>query len=149
MSELRIRFIGPVDERLRPEVCAFARWIREWYTFTNPLEIRLCGDMTVSDWDGEPCSLVWRQSDRGREKVTAELAVGTFAQNLEVDGDDVAYPTVLYAIGRIIKYYFQSIHGAQMREDYADRWSEKLFAAYCDDTTPPPPRSGIRLQWRE
>ena len=69
--------------------------------------------------------------------VTAEIAVGLFAKNLRVDGSRVAYPTVVAAIGRALKYYFQAIRDAPSREDYAERWGDRVLAAYVDGTRPP------------
>jgi hypothetical protein len=145
-SLLRMRFVGGADPRLRPEAMYWARWIRAWYTFSLPLEIRLVNVPAIVDYDGVECAMRWWQSTRGREPFIAELAVGAFASTLETEGPTTAYPTVFAAIGRILKYYFQAESNSWYREDYAERWGDKLLDAYMHDSTPPPPRSGMKLR---
>ena len=136
-SHLRIRFLGEVDQRLRPEVLALTRWLREWYDFPVPCEIRLRDVSKIIDRDKTPCSLrFWRSTGR-REPFKGELAVGSFTKTLKREGPTVAYPTVIAAIGRLVKYYFQSITNAPLREDYATAWGDKLLDAYVAGSYPP------------
>ena len=139
---LRIRFIDGVDTRLKSEIVELGKWLRTHYAFPNALEIRLVNQMTLIDFDGAECALRWWQSARGREPVTGEIAVGSFPGNLRDDGPSVAFGTVVAAVGRVLKYYYQAIRNAPYREDYADRWGDRLLDAYVNDTPPPPPWKG-------
>jgi hypothetical protein len=142
MATLHLRFIGGVDDRLKAEVMYVGKWLRGWYAFPNRLEIRLVNQRRLVDFDGTKCALRWWQSSIGTEPVTAEIAVGTFAENLESHGEDVAFPTVIAAVGRALKYYHQQVRGSPNREDYAERWGDQLLNAYCDGLSPPPPWKG-------
>jgi len=145
-SRLRLHFVGGVDPRLKREVIAFGRWLREWYTFAVPFDIRLVNQDELIDFDDQPCALRWWQSDLGSEPVTGELAVGTFPSQMQQLGPTWAYPTVIAAIGRLVKYYFQAVQNSPLREDYAEAWGDKLLDAYVDDLTPPPPYPGAKLR---
>ena len=144
--QLRFRFVGDVDERLKNELRPFARWLRGWYRFPVPLEIRLINQLELVDDDGTPCHLRWWQSSRGQEPVTGEIAVGRFPHNLKHDGPMVAYPTVVAAIGRLLKYYFQAIREAPRRTDFAERWGDRLLEAYTEGTRPPPAWKGAEYR---
>ncbi len=144
MKKLRLRFVDDVDSRLKPEMRELGCWLRAWYDFPNPLEIRFVGRPVLVDHDGTRCALRWWQSQRGRETVTAEIAVGSFARNLREGGPEVAYPTVVAAVGRVVKYYYQAIRNAPQRKDFADRWGDKMIDAYVNGTRPPAPWTGAR-----
>ena len=118
------------------------KWLRGWYPFPNRLEIRLVHQMRLVDFDGTKCALRWWQSSNRTEPVTAEIAVGTFAKNFESDGEGVAFCTVVAAVGRALKYYYQAVRDSPKREDYAERWGDRLLDAYCDGSSPPPPWKG-------
>lgn len=144
-SRFRLRFVGPVNRELRQEAVRFARWVREWYSFPNPLEVRLVEVLAIEDEDGTCCALRWWQTARGREGVVVEIAVGSFECNLSENGPAMAFATVLAACGRALKYYFQAVTDAPSREDYAEMWGDKLLHAYLTDLTPPRPWPGARL----
>lgn len=145
-SELRLRFVGDIDARIQSESRAFAKWIRQRYTFPNPLEIRLLSQDVIIGDDGEECTSQWWQSERGREGVVVELAIGSLVRD-EAGGDvSVAFPALLWSVGVALKCYYQLISNAPYRMDYAESWSDKLVDAYVHDSTPPPPRSGLN-QW--
>lgn len=139
---LALRFLDDVDARLKPEVVAFGRWLRESYPFPHPLEIRLVNRATLVDDDGVACALRWWQRSADREAVTAEIAVASFAENLRTDGPTVAFPTVIAALGRVVKYYYQSIRGEPSDEDEATEWGDRVLAAYVDETSRPEPWRG-------
>jgi len=143
---LRLRFIGGVDPHLKSEVVELGKWLRTEYPFPVALEIRLVNRLVLIDSDGTECALRWWQSSRGSEPVTGEIAVGSFSRNLRDDGASVAYPTVVAAVGRLLKYYYQIIRDAPQREDYADRWGDRLLDAYVDGSQPPPAWKGA---WSE
>jgi hypothetical protein len=139
-----VQFVGDVDERLRREVERFARWLRRWYTFPRQLDIRLVHAAVVIDVDGEEVWLRWWQDYDCCEAVHAEVAVGSFARNLEEYGANTAYPTVLAVLGRIVKHYFQCLRCSPVRADYAERWADRVLDAYYDRTLPPAPWPGPR-----
>lgn len=141
---LRLRYLDAVDPRLKSEMSAYARWLRRWYEFPVPLEVRLIGCGSLIDDDGAECFLRWWQHGDGRP-VTVEIAVGNFARNLAEHGAEVAYPTVAAAIARGLKYSFQAARDAPIREDHAERWGDRVMAAYVDEVTPPEPWAGA---WR-
>ena len=142
----KVHYIGDVDERLKPEVNGFTRWLRQWYDFSVPLDLRLIASESITDDDGEQVAMRFWQDDDDTP-VTAELAVGTFARNFELDGPSVAYPTVLAAVARIVKYYFQAVTGAPFREDYAESWGDKVLDAYVSEHTPLRPHPGAKLRY--
>ena len=144
-SRLVVRFDGPVDGRLRSEVARFARWLRRWYTFETPLTIRLVHASSIADYGGRQVWLRWWHSYEPGEPITGEIAVESFARNLEDYGPTVAYPTVLAAMARIAKHYFQTLNCSPARVDYAERWASKVLDAYFDGASPPPPWRGARL----
>lgn len=127
--KLSFRLVGKVDSRIKREIIVFGKWVRGWYAFTNPLEIRLVDQMVVVDFDGTECALRWWQSSRGYESVTAEIAVGSFGKDMENEGPSTAFPTVIAAIGRVMKYYFQATRNVPIRKDCAGRWGDKLLDA--------------------
>ena len=142
----RLRYIGGVDARLKSEIVELGKWLRKWYPFPITLEIRLVNEKVLIDLDGAKCHLRYWQSSRGAEPVTGLIAVGSFAQTLKSRGPTWAYPTVVAAVGRVLKYYNQMIRDAPLREDYATRWGDRLLDAYVEETTPPPPWKGA---WSE
>lgn len=89
--------------------------------------------------------LRWWHSYEPCEPITGEIAVESFARNLENHGPTVAYPTVLAAMARIVKHYFQTLHCSPARVDYAEAWASKALDAYYYGTTPPPPWRGASL----
>jgi len=143
-SEFRLRFVGDIDARVRSESRAFARWIRQRYTFPNPLELRLLGQDVIIDDNGDDATSQWWQCERGREGVVIELAIGSLAGEAGPDGP-VNSPELLSSLGVALKCYYQLISNAPYRMDYAESWSDKLLDAYVHGTTPPPPRSGLNL----
>lgn len=143
-SEFRLRFVGGIDARVRSESRAFARWIRQRYTFPNPLELRLLGQDVIIDDNGDEATSQWWQSERGREGVVIELAIGSLVGEDGPDGP-VNSPALLLSMGVALKCYYQVISNAPYRMDYAESWSDKLLDAYVHGTTPPPPRSGLNL----
>lgn len=142
---LKIRFVGGADSRLKREIVVFGRWVRKRYSFPVACEVRLINRAVLIDTDGAKCHLRWWQNDRKRP-FTAEIAVGRFATNLEKEGSGVAYPTVVAAMGRALKYYYQTIRGEVAREDYADRWGDRLLDAYVDGGRPPQPWRGHEVR---
>lgn len=142
---LRLRFIGKVDRRLRSEVLELFKWLRSSYRFPNALEIRIVHQRVLIDFDGTECALRWWQSSRGGGPVTGEIAVGSFPQNMKDDGPQVAFPTVIAAVGRVLKYYYQAIHDSPQRGDYAEFWGDKMLKAYTGGTRPPEPWKGAWL----
>lgn len=140
--KFRLRFIGDVDYRLKPEIVAFGKWLRKSYAFPLGLEIRLVHAKALTDFDGTSCALRWWQSSLGHESFTGEIAVGSFAANLRDCGSGTAFSTVVAAVGRVLKYYFQVVRDAPSREDYATTWGDRLLDAYVEETAPPPPWRG-------
>jgi hypothetical protein len=69
--------------------------------------------------------------------VVAEIAVHSFARNLDAEGPKVAYPTVIAAMGRVLKYYDDAITDRKPREEFVERWGDKLLDAYVVGTVPP------------
>lgn len=127
-SPFRLRFIGRVDRRLRPEVLTLTRWLRRWYSYPSVLEIRLVHEPRLVDTDGTNCVLRWWRNDTGTP-VVAEIAVHSFAGQLREKGPNVAYPTVIAAIGRVLKYYDHAITDRAPREQFVERWGDKLLDA--------------------
>jgi len=115
----------------------FARWVRAWYSFPNPFVIRLVHQPFVTDIDGVMCALHWWQTSRGHQGVVAEIAVESFSVNYEREGNTVAFPTVMFAIGRVIKYYLQTTSDSPIRNDLAKKWGDKLLDAYIEGGVPP------------
>lgn len=144
--KLSLRFVGKVDARLKREILQLFKWLRRWYTFPNALEIRLVHQQRLIAFDGTTCALEWWQSSRGQESVTGKIAVGTFAKNFREGGPGVAYSTVIAAVGRVLKYYYQAIRDSPQREDYADLWGDKILDAYFGGAYPPPPWPGA---WKQ
>lgn len=135
---LKIRFVGGVDARLKKEVVALGRWLRRWYSFRVDLEVRFVNDDVLYDVDGAKCFLRWWQN-ANRRPVFAEIAVGSFGRNLRNEGPNVAYPTVVAATGRALKYYNQAVRNKPWSEKLADRWGDRLMKAYIDGSKPPRP----------
>ena len=108
-SGLTLRFVGDVDASLRREVRAFAGWIRQWYTFPNPLEIRFLAQDVITGDDGQDFEMSWWQSERGRERVVVELAVGSVDCGPALSRRDIGCPEALAAVGRGLKCYYQSV----------------------------------------
>jgi hypothetical protein len=142
-SPFRLRFIGRVDRRLRPEILALTRWLRRWYSYPNGLELRLVHEPRLVDTDGTSCVLRWWQNDTGTP-VVAEIAVHSFAGNLRARGANMAYPTVIAAIGRVLNYYDHAITDRAPREKFVERWGDKLLDAYVGGTVPPAASKGRR-----
>jgi len=132
-----MRCVGAVDPRLREELVAGFRWIRANYSFPTSVEIRFVHVARIVDFDGAACALRWWSEDGG--SFVGEIAVLSFAKNYAREGPTVAFPTVVAAVGRALKYYFQCVSGAPNRADHAEAWSERFLEAYIDDDVPPPP----------
>ena len=115
----------------------FGKWLRKSYDFPIPLEIRLVNQQVLVDFDGTKCALRWWQNAGKTESFKGEIAVGTFDKNLRLEGKSVAFPTVIAAIGRIVKYYFMSINDLSIKENVATEWGYEVMAAYTDKTNPP------------
>jgi len=137
-SRLHIRYINNVDARLKPEILVFARWLRTWYQFPIAFHLQLIGADHLIDYDGTPCALRWWHNSANSPFV-GQLAVGSFTNNLELEGDSVAFPTVIASIGRLVKYYSQVISNAPIRTDFAEVWGDKLLDAYIEGAIPPYP----------
>lgn len=135
---LRVRFVGGADLRLKSELLLLGRWIRRHYVFPVDFELRLINHDVLRDFDGARCYLRWWQLT-SNDKVIAEIAVGKFWRTLERKGPEFAFPTVIAAVGRATKYYFQIIRSAPRREDQAERWGDRFLQAYIDGSTPPAP----------
>jgi len=71
------------------------------------------------------------------ESVKSEIAVKSFSENIEREGPCVAFPTVIAAIARAIKYYSQAIDDSLIREDHATNWGDSVMDAYIGETQPP------------
>lgn len=138
---LKLRFLRGVDPLLKKEMVVFGKWLRGWYSFPLGLEIRLVHQAVLVDSDGVESHLRWWQTASGRP-VLAEIAVGSFAKNLAEEGPEVAFPTVVAAIARVVKYYYQVVRDAPVRDDLAERWGDKVLEAYVKKSQPPPPWSG-------
>jgi hypothetical protein len=132
----RLRFIGRVDRRLRPEILALTRWLRRWYSYPSGLELRLVNKPKLVDTDGTRCVLRWWQNGAG-SPVIAEIAVHSFAGNLRAKGPNMAYPTVIAGVGRVLKYYDHAITDRPPREDFVERWGDKLLDSYIGGRVPP------------
>ena len=139
---LSFKYVGDINPLLKKELIYFGKWLREHYEFPNPLEIKLLQQLVLIDFDGTECALRWWQNSGGSESINGEVAVSSFDENLNNEGETVAFPTVIAAIARILKYYYQSIYNSPIREDYAELWGDKVMNAYIDCTTPPSPRKG-------
>ena len=135
---LTFKYLDGVHPELKSEILAFARWLRQNYTFETPLEIRLIPKDVIVDFDGVECALRWWQNKRKPESVKGEIAVKSFELTLINEGPTVAFPTVIAAIGRVLKYYLLAIHDLPESEDVATKWGDRLLDAYCDKTSPPP-----------
>ncbi|HCW05785.1 MAG TPA: hypothetical protein DGG95_00270 [Cytophagales bacterium] len=115
----------------------FGKWLRKFYNFPIPIEIRLLNEKTIDDFDGTKCVLRWWQNSGESESFKGEIAVGTFDENLSSEGPTVAFPTVIAAIGRIVKYYYQAIDDLPINEDLITEWGDQVMTAFIDKTTPP------------
>lgn len=69
--------------------------------------------------------------------MVAEIAVGSFAGNLRAQGPNMAYPTFIAAIGRVLKYYDHAITDCAPREKFIERWGDQLLDAYIGGKVPP------------
>lgn len=136
---LTFRYLDGVHPELKAEMLVFARWLRLNYAFETPLEIRLIPEEAITDFDGVECALRWWQNKRKPESVKAEIAVKSFEATLEKEGPSVAFPTVIAAIGRVVKYYLLAIHDLPESEDVATEWGDRVLDAYVDKTCPPSP----------
>lgn len=76
--------------------------------------------------------------------MIAEIAVHSFAGNLRAKGPSMAYPTVIAGIGRVLKYYDHAITDRPPREEFVERWGDKLLDAYIGGTVPPAASKGRR-----
>jgi hypothetical protein len=145
-SGLRLRFVGDVDERLKQSVMAFARWLRQWYLFSAALEIKLVHVDCFVDEDGGSSVVRWWHARGPGQPGTAELAVASIGEMLDTEDASAVHAMVFVAIGRLVKNYFQALHEAPIREDYAEIWATKLLNAYASGATPPQPYRGSLLE---
>lgn len=120
-----------VDPRLRKELVVLGEWVDQAYGFPIDLELRIAGSELLVDDDGDECFMRWRQAGTD-ETVFVDIATGRFARNLEVDGEGVAFPTVIAAIGRGLQVYFQICRGEEWDEVAADVWGDRFLDAYTD-----------------
>jgi hypothetical protein len=132
---LAFRYKDGVNPDLKNEIIYFGKWLRQNYVFTTPLEIRLIYKDELLDFDGSKCALRWWQCSN--ESVKGEVAVKSFNSNLESDGPSVAYPTVIAAISRVVKYYFLAIQDIPENEILVTEWGDKVMSAYIDKIPPP------------
>ena len=126
---LSFRYINNVHPSLKNEMLYFGKWLRENYEFPVPLEIRFVNQDKLIDFDGTKCALRWWQNYEGAP-VKGEIAVKSFNKNLKNEGPRVAFPTVIAAVGRLIKYYYQAINDLPNNEKRATVWGDKLMDAY-------------------
>ena len=141
---LKLRFVGDVNPHLKSQMIYFGMWLRIHYQFPISLEIRLIYQDILIDFDGTECNLRWWQSSCGSESVKGEIAVKAFDRTLKEEGENIAFPTVIAAISRVVKYYYQIINNSPIRYDYAEKWGDKVMDAYIDETIPPPPFKGSK-----
>ena len=145
-SRLSIRFVGDVDPALKQHVAAFARWLRQWYWLETPLVIKFVHvDCFLGD-HGDNGLLRWSRTEDAGEPVIGELAVATISRIVDREEASAAYYMVLTDIGRILKYYFQTMRESPIRNDYAETWANKLVEAYVHGTMPPAPYRGAQLE---
>ena len=133
---LAFRYKDGINPDLKNEIIYFGKWLRQNYVFTKPLEIRLIHKDELLDFDGTKCALRWWQCSS--ESVKGEVAVKSFDSNLKNDGPAVAYPTVIAAISRVVKYYFLAIQDIPEHEIIVTEWGDNVMSAYIDKITPPP-----------
>jgi hypothetical protein len=134
---LSFKYLNNVNPYLKGEIYYFGKWIRKMYEFPLPLEIRLINKQVLIDFDGTNCALRWWQDSGRNQSVKGEIAVGTFNENLNNEGPTVAFPTVIAAIGRIVKYYYQAIQDVPIDEHLATEWGDQVMSAFIDKTMPP------------
>ena len=140
---LRIRYVGAVDQRLKDELRHLGQWLRSTYRFAVPLEIRFVHRDVLVDEQGE-CAMRWWQSTADHATVTGELAVKSFARHMREEGPSTAFPTVVAAVGRLVRYYFFIVRDVPVRQDRAEKWGDRLLAAYAHGEEPPVPWRGYR-----
>ena len=133
---LSLRYINDVHPYLKSEMIYFGKWLRRYYEFETPLEIRLINKDMLIDFDGTKCALRWWQNAKS---VKAEIAVKSFRKNLRDEGENVAFPTVVAAIGRAIYYYNKAISNSKHTEKSAETWGDKVMDAFIDRKRPPFP----------
>jgi len=134
---LSIRYLTGVHPDLKREVIYFAKWLRVHYAFPKPLEIKLVPKDVLIDFDGVKCNLRWWQRSNGVQSVKGEIAVKSFEETLKNEGSETAYPTVIAAIARVIKYYSLALKDMPSDEDIATEWGDKVLDAYFDERSPP------------
>ena len=137
---LSFSYIGNVHPYLRSEMSCFAKWLKKHYEFPISLDIRLMHQDVLIDSDKPGCTLRWRHNSGDFESVEGEIAVKSFNQNLENEGEHVAFPTVVVAINSLVGHYFQTINDSPSREDDLINWSNKVLDALIANTNPPSPR---------
>lgn len=60
---LSFKYMGDVNPDLKKEIFYFGKWLRNYYEFPNPLEIRLIDKQVLIDFDGTECALrFWQNS---------------------------------------------------------------------------------------
>ena len=129
---LRIRYLDGVDAYLKSEMIGVGKWLRANYDFTTSFEVRLINRNILFDFDGTECALKWWQNSGRFESVKAEIAVGSFQKNLADEGAEVAFPTVIAAIGRAVYYYQRAITNVETSEGQATIWGDKLMNAFIE-----------------
>jgi hypothetical protein len=137
---LSLRYLNNVNPYLKSEMLYYSKWLRKCYDFPVPLEIRLINKKVLIDFDGTKCTLRWWQNSGGKEAFKGEIAVGTFDENLNSEGPTVAFPTVIAAIGRVVKYYYQAIDDLAINEDLVTEWGDLVMNSFIDKTPPPSAR---------
>lgn len=133
---LSLRYIEDVHPDLKAELRYFGRWLREEYEFSLPLEIRLVNRRHLIDTDGTECALRWWENEKS---FKSEIAVLSFRENLANEGSNVAFPTVVAAMGRALYYYYRAINDLVSSETQATHWGDKVLDAYIQDKKPPVP----------
>jgi hypothetical protein len=134
---LSFRYIDNVDPYLKAEMSYFGKWLRKTYNFPVPFEIRLINQRILIDFDDTECALRWWLNSGRTESVKGEIAVGNFTKNLDAEGPDVAFPTVIAAISRVVKYYYQAINDLPIDEGQATEWGDKVMSSFIEKTAPP------------
>jgi tetratricopeptide (TPR) repeat protein len=148
--ETSIRFLvqDDVHPELQEELQPLRTWLLQWYSLPCPIEIRFVGLQHLPTDNEEPAYLEFSQDADGQRAITVSIAVGSFAENMESGGPTCAYPTVIAAVGRGLKYSYQMTYNSPISETNASRWGDKLMEAYISGSTPPPPLQRSWPAWR-
>ena len=146
-NSIDFTFRPGVHPQLQDGLQSLGNWLSQWYSLPRSLEIRFFETKHLFAVDDEPVFLKFWQDEEGQKAITVEIAVGAFAENLETDGPECAYPTVVAAVGRGLKYGYQLAYDRTINKTNVSRWGDKFMAAYNADKTPPPPMERSWTAW--